>query len=64
MPTEAKSITRSPVLIDLALQGGGSHGAFRARLHRSASTSYLDIVVGGLLALAVVIILGTTVGYF
>ena len=28
MPTEAKPITRKPVLIDLALQGGGSHGAF------------------------------------
>ncbi len=29
MPTEAlKSIARSPILIDLALQGGGSHGAF------------------------------------
>jgi NTE family protein len=28
MPTEAKSIARKPLLIDLALQGGGSHGAF------------------------------------
>ena len=28
MPTEAKPMTRKPVLIDLALQGGGSHGAF------------------------------------
>ncbi len=29
MPTEAaKPITRSPLLVDLALQGGGSHGAF------------------------------------
>ena len=27
MPTKAKPITRKPVLIDLALQGGGSHGA-------------------------------------
>ena len=28
MPTEAKPINRKPVLVDLALQGGGSHGAF------------------------------------
>src|SRR3984957_18673457 len=28
MPPETKPITRKPVLIDLALQGGGSHGAF------------------------------------
>src|SRR5271154_2801610 len=28
MPTEAKPIARKPLLIDLALQGGGSHGAF------------------------------------
>jgi NTE family protein len=28
MPTEAKPIARKPILIDLALQGGGSHGAF------------------------------------
>ena len=28
MPTEAKPVSRKPVLIDLALQGGGSHGAF------------------------------------
>src|SRR3984893_8129808 len=29
MPTEAlKPIARSPILVDLALQGGGSHGAF------------------------------------
>src|ERR1700749_2359357 len=28
MPIEAKPITRKPVLVDLALQGGGSHGAF------------------------------------
>ena len=29
MPTDAKKpIARPPVLVDLALQGGGSHGAF------------------------------------
>ena len=29
MPTEtAKPVRRSPILVDLALQGGGSHGAF------------------------------------
>jgi NTE family protein len=28
MPTKAKPTTRKPVLVDLALQGGGSHGAF------------------------------------
>jgi NTE family protein len=30
MPAEAAkaAITRDPVLVDLALQGGGSHGAF------------------------------------
>jgi NTE family protein len=28
MPTAAKSLTREPVAVDLALQGGGAHGAF------------------------------------
>jgi len=28
MPVEATNVTRDPILVDLALQGGGSHGAF------------------------------------
>jgi len=64
-PKPPNEIARKPVLIDFALQGGGSHGAVCGSTHRE---SYRDIVivgiVGAVIALVVVIAIGSMVGFF
>lgn len=76
MPTEPPSVVadQPPQLTDLALQGGGAHGAFtlgvldRLLEERWRARSYLDIVmvgiVGALVALVAVIVLGGPLGSF
>jgi NTE family protein len=42
--TETSTVVRAPVLVDLALQGGGSHGAFTwGVLDRLLEETWLDI---------------------